>query len=68
MKVLLTIPDNKARSIMEVLKSISFIKTQTLTDSKALLMEEIREAVEEMKLIRAGKKKARNAEDFLNEL
>lgn len=68
MKVLLTIPDNKARSIMEVLKSISFIKTQPLTDSKALLMEEMREAVEEMKLIRAGKKKARNAEDFLNEL
>jgi hypothetical protein len=28
----------------------------------------IREAVEEMKLIRAGKKKARNAEDFLNKL
>ncbi len=25
-------------------------------------------AVEEMKLIRAGKKKARNAEDFLNDL
>jgi hypothetical protein len=31
-------------------------------------MSEIKEAVEEMKLIRAGKKKARNAEDFLNEL
>ena len=26
------------------------------------------EAVEEMKLIKAGKKQARNAEDFLNEL
>jgi hypothetical protein len=37
-------------------------------DAKALLMEEIREAVEEMKLIRDGKKKARKAEDFLNEL
>ena len=31
-------------------------------------MEELREAVEEMKLIRAGKKKAHNAEDFLNGL
>jgi hypothetical protein len=68
MKVLLDIPDNKASSLMDVLKSISYVKTKTLTDSKALLMEEIREAVEEMKLIRAGKKKARNAEDFLNEL
>lgn len=31
-------------------------------------MQEIREAAEEMKLIRAGKKKARNAGDFLKEL
>lgn len=68
MKLLLDIPDNKAKSFMEVLKSISFVKAKPLTDSKALLMEEIREAVEEMKLIRKGKKKARNAEDFLNEL
>jgi len=68
MKVLLDIPDNKASSLMDVLKSISYVKTKQLTDSKAQLMQEIREAVEEMKLIRAGKKKARNAEDFLNEL
>lgn len=53
---------------MEVLKSISYVKAKQLTDSKAQLMEEIREAVEEMKLIRAGKKKARNAEDLINEL
>ena len=68
MKILLDIPDNKATSLMDVLKSISYVKAKQLTDAKALLMEEIREAVEEMKLIRAGKKKARNAEDFLNEL
>ena len=68
MKVLLDIPDNKASSLMEVLKSISYVKTKKLTDSKAQLMLEIREAVEEMKLIRSGKKKARDAEDFLNEL
>jgi hypothetical protein len=68
MKILLDIPDNKASSLMEVLRSISYVKASQLTDAKALLMEEIREAVNEMKLIRAGKKKARNAEDFLNEL
>ena len=68
MKVLLDIPDSKASSVMEVLQSISYIKTKKLTDSKAELMFEIREAVEEMRLIRAGKKKARNAEEFLNEL
>ena len=68
MKVLLDIPDKKASSVMEVLNGISFIKTTQLTDEKAVLMKEIREAVQEMKLIRAGKKKARNAEEFLNEL
>ncbi len=68
MKILIDIPDNKAASLMDVLNSISYVKAKPLTDAKAVLMKEIREAVEEMKLIRAGKKKARNAEDFLNEL
>ena len=53
---------------MDVLKSISYVKATPITDAKALLMKEIKEAVEEMKLIRSGKKKALNAEDFLNDL
>ena len=68
MKILLDIPDNKASSLMDLLKSISYVKAKPLTDAKALLLKENREAVEEMKLIKKKKKKARNAEDFLNEL
>jgi len=68
MKILLDIPDSKASSLMDVLKSISYVKAKPLADVKALLLKEIREAVEEMKLIRTGKATARNAEDFLNEL
>ncbi|MCX6273424.1 MAG: hypothetical protein NTU44_19825 [Bacteroidetes bacterium] len=68
MKVLLEIPDNKAASLMELLGSISYIKAKPLTEAKALLLEELKEAVDEMKLIRTGKKKARDAEEFLNEL
>jgi len=68
MKVLLDIKDNKALSLLEVLRGLSYVKATPLTDNKALLMEEIKEAVEEMKLVRAGKKIARNADDFLNEL
>lgn len=68
MKILIEIPDNKAASLMEILNSMSHVKIKPLTEAKAILMKEIREAVEEMKEIRAGKKKARNAEDFLNEL
>ena len=36
--------------------------------NKKLFMTELAEAVEEMKLIKEGKKQARNAEDFINEL
>ena len=68
MKVLLDTKDNKASFVMEVLKNFPFVKTNTITPAKALLMEELQEAVEELNKIKAGKKKARNAEDFLNEL
>jgi hypothetical protein len=64
MKVLLDIPDNKANAIMEVLNSIPYIKTKALTDEKATLVGEIRETVIEMKLIKAGKKKASNAAKY----
>ncbi len=36
--------------------------------NKKQFMTELAEAVEEMKLIKAGKMQARNAEDFINEL
>jgi hypothetical protein len=68
MKILLDIPDSMASSLMEVLKSIPRIKAQPITEAKAQLMLDIKEAVDEMKLIRNGKKNARNAKDFLNEL
>jgi hypothetical protein len=68
MKVLLDIKDSKAVHLMEILKSLSYVKATTLTNDKALLMVEMKEAVEEMKLVRTGKKKARNAEDFINQL
>lgn len=36
--------------------------------NKKLFLTELAEAVEEMKLVQEGKKQARNAEDFINEL
>lgn len=68
MRVILDIKDDKALHLMEVLKGLSYVKTKTISDEKAVLIGEIKEAVEELKLIKAGKKNARNAEDFLNEL
>jgi hypothetical protein len=52
MKILLGIPDNRASSLMNVLSRIPYVKAKTITEPKALLMEEIKEAVDEMKLIR----------------
>jgi hypothetical protein len=57
MKVLLDIKDNKAIHLIEVLKGLSYVKAKTISDEKALLMEEIKEAVEELTLIRQGKLK-----------
>jgi hypothetical protein len=68
MRVLLDIKDNKAQFVLELLKNFPFVKTETITSSKAEILKGIKEAAEEMKLIKAGKLKARNAEDLLNEL
>jgi hypothetical protein len=68
MKVLLDIKDAKAEFVMELLNSFSFVKTKPLTPYKANVLEGIKEAVEEMKLVKSGDLKARNAEDLFNEL
>lgn len=68
MKVLLDIKDSKASFVMELLQSLSFVKVKTLTDGKAQLIEEIKEAVENLKLVRQGKLKARPAKELLDEL
>ena len=68
MKVILDIQDDKARHLLEVLKSLPYVETKEISDEKSKLMTEIWEAAEEVKLIREGKKEARDAEDFLNEL
>jgi hypothetical protein len=68
MKVLLDIKDNKADFIMELLNNFSFVKAKTISPAKAQLVEEIKEAVENLNLVKQGKLKARPAKDLLNEL
>ena len=68
MKVLIDIKDNKAHFVMELLQSLPFVKAKQLTPYKAEILEGIQEAVQEMKLIREGKLKGRNAEDLFDEL
>lgn len=68
MKVLLDIKDSKALYLLEVLKGLSYVKTTPISNEKALLIEEIKEAVDNLKLVKAGQIKARSAKELLNEL
>jgi len=68
MRVLLDIKDSKAVHLMEVLNGLSYVKIKTLSDEKALQIENIKDAVEELALIRAGKLKGVPAKQLLDEL
>ena len=68
MKVLVDIRDNKAAFVMELLNNFSFVKTKPISNEKALLIEEFKEAIENLKLVKAGKLKARPAKELLDEL
>ena len=68
MRVLLDIKDNKALYLLEVLKGLSYVKTKTISNEKATLMEEIKEAVDNLSLARQGKLKLKSARDLYNEL
>jgi polyhydroxyalkanoate synthesis regulator phasin len=68
MKVLIDIKENKVDFVMELLNSLSFVKAKTISPQKAQLIEEIKEAVENLNLVKHGKLKARKAKDLVNEL
>ena len=68
MKVLLDIKDSKADFIIELLRNFSFVKTETLTPSKAQFLKDLKGSVEEITLAQEGKIKLQSARDFLNEL
>lgn len=68
MKVLLDIKDSKAHALLEVLRGLSYVKAEPLSGEKARVIENIKQAVKEMQLIRAGKLKARPVKELLDEL
>jgi hypothetical protein len=68
MNILLEVNDTKAAFIMELLNNFSFVKAKPISPAKALLMDEIREAVEYMKMVDKGERKTQPLKDLLNEL
>tara|TARA_R110002050_G_scaffold162939_1_gene292851 strand:+ start:11488 stop:11697 length:210 start_codon:yes stop_codon:yes gene_type:complete len=69
MKLLLNINDDKVSFFMKVIQDFDFITEATpLSNSKAELMTEIKESVEELNLIRSGKLKGISAKELLRDL
>ncbi|MBP8823699.1 MAG: hypothetical protein KBH07_08655 [Flavobacteriales bacterium] len=68
MKILLDIKENKAEFVLELLRNLRFVKATPLTDTKAKVLSDLRDAVEEVKQIKAGKKHGRPARELLEEL
>jgi hypothetical protein len=68
MKLLLEIKDSKVSFVMELLNSLNFVKVKMLSDEKAELISNIKDAVEELNLIKQGKLKGIPARDLLDEL
>lgn len=72
MKIVLDIPDSKVSFMMELLRSLSFVKTKRLpvstSNEKALFLVELSEAVEKLNDVLAGKTQAHDAYELLDEL
>ena len=68
MNILLEVKDTKADFVMELLNNFSFVKAKPISPAKALLMDEIKEAVEYMKMVDKGERKTQSLKDLLNEL
>ena len=68
MKVLLDIKDNKAAFTMELLQNLPFVKAKFLSTYKAKVFEDLKQAVDEVNLIRDGKLTGVSAKELLNDL
>jgi len=68
MKVIVDIPDNKVSSIMEELKNISFLKIETISDTKATFLKELKASVDEVISAKKEGIKLKSADQLLDEL
>ena len=68
MKFIVEVKDSKAEFLLELLRSLSFVKARPVTDDKEKALDSVRAAVKEMKQVKAGKLKGRPVQALLNEL
>ena len=68
MRILLDIKDSKAVFFMELLKNFSFVKAKPIDENKNIFVEEFKEAINNVKLAKQGKIKAKPLGELLDEL
>ena len=68
MKIILDVPANKAQLMLELLSSISFGKVAPLSKEKARRVDDLIEAMSEIREIKAGKRKGKSLDKLLDEL
>ncbi|MDB5116173.1 MAG: hypothetical protein JWQ79_1665 [Mucilaginibacter sp.] len=68
MKFVLEVKESKAAALLALLNDLPYVKTKPLTPYKAKVLEDVKEAADELKEVLSGKLEARDADDLLNEL
>ncbi|MCG3166550.1 MAG: hypothetical protein POELPBGB_02330 [Bacteroidia bacterium] len=68
MKVLLEIKDSKAEFVMELLNSLSFVKAKPVDETKKQILDDLKEAVHNVNLVKQGKLKGKPLKELLDEL
>ncbi len=68
MKLMLEVPESRAAFVVELLRSLSFVKTKPLSKAKAERVENLLEALQEVEEIKSGKRKPRLLKDLVREL
>ena len=74
MQYLLDIEDDKSEHLLSVLKDLKYVKVEPFengkphTNGKSKLYHEISESVDELIEVLAGRKEARDAREYLNEI
>jgi hypothetical protein len=69
MKLIIDIPDNEVVFGMKVLKSLNFIKNaKPMSESSIVLLNDLKDATNDVKLHKQGKIKLKTAQELLNEL
>ena len=68
MKFVLDVKESKAAALLQLLNDLPYVKTKPLTPYKAGILEDVKDAVDELNLVLAGKMEAHDADELLNEL